>query len=672
MSIDDDYNTLTQQNSIEQDYQQLSNPNYPVEENIVTEEQFTQEGPKKEPPGFMKTLEMIGTGAATGALKYTGHLMSGLEKVAKPFSPTTFGALQKTLQAEEKKQQKKYHGAGIFQGVGSIPAEVASTAYPLGKGFGALSTAALAAAKKAPRGLKTAAQYGTSAVGGAGLLAGLESQHFDPDKIAPFDQAAEAMKDPASYLIPMAGTKFENWVRKAKGLQEAKEIIPKAALRDVPDIYRGSTSSQKYKQIMFDSIPNMTGFGKRTKLQETIQEPILEYVQKLSGEAATKGFTQPKQYKKYLEAKFQKSLESLKGGESEAWKKVPMKLPVADVNGVMNDVGEAAKLLSSSGVVGKDLISNRVKGILSKIKTDNKAYVGVSGNIENTPRYVGKLTIGDVKELVSEVGTIKASLNDLGAPGHKAGEQLAAIRESLMSKIQTALPKKYEGTYNEARSLSKNVFDTMDIAPTIKKALYDETSAKKVIKSLMSEAEAFSKAKTLNVFSDKDANIVGLAKIAEAIDKSPGEKFGTINLKSFLEKTRDGSTLPEMLNTETYQAIKGMNKYLENINEAGSHQLSKFTAATGALAAGGAGYASGGIGLPLVAGGVAAYNALALISNRSPLKSLFSTIGKSLDRGQGKIGLSPSAQKYMFDKLGNLLTRAGYMIQEDGTLDEDK
>lgn len=642
------------------------------EDQTVSESQFKPasefpEAAPKESPGFMKSLDIIATGAAKGSLEFSGRLMSYAESLATGKKAQFVPDVYKALEERQAEQQEKYHGAGLLGALGSASTEIASTAVPLGAGINLVSKGAKAIAygvpqgikalgklgqsslitKGVPKGFKKISEYGTAGAGGTALFGALEGARFDPenpDELYSGEQAVEAMHSPVAPLAAMGGHFLGKYGSRAMELQEAKKTIPNIRNVDLKDPGVGRTLNQ----IAFSSIPNLTGFGKLPNMQGEMKETLYNYINKLSGDISAK---YSKDYKKVAGQEFHKALQGLKKGEEEIWNKVPKNAIVPDTQGVKDEVISAIDELKSNTPLDPKLL----KVFEHKIRKSS-------------------FTVEDVKNLQSKMGDFIHRLGKHDDAALMRGteespgviDNLIKIKENLLGKIGEGLSEADKEALVAARKYSSELYNTLGESKKIKDALYSELDARNVIKSIMGEAEALDKAKSLGLMTDKGVKATWAASLAKALESSPGPTHGSVNLKSFLNKTAEHTNLPELMGTETYKSYQGIVKHLDAIEESGRHRLPMWAAGIG-LSAAGAGVATGTATVPIIAGAIG-YNALASIANRSPIKTLLGMIGDKTRK------LSPSTYEYLSTKLDSLLTRAGYFFTQDGILDkqEDK
>ncbi len=637
----------------------------------VPEKEFTTEKIELEKPGFLKSVDMINTGVARGASKYISRLMNNVENLGSVKRTPLEVKNQKDnygtqvydyWDKEYKINQGKYQNASLLQGGGELLGEMAVTA-PIGGPLMALSKGASALGKMAPYGLGKITEFGAVSAGTGALLSGLEGMKYDPknpDQSFSTEQAAEALKNPASYIAGAGGHLVNNWFGKARELKKAQETFGNIRNRDIPSTpvdelleqvnpdgssvastYKPSVG-QKIKSTIFDSIPNMTGYGKGVKLKENIGTDISNWIHKQSGDIAA---TYSKDYKEVAGKEFHGMLNRLKEGQHEAWEQGFKTAPVENTQEIKDMAIEAIDILSSSGIPTNQRSINLITKGLQK----------------------DKFTVGDVKNIASTIGDAAGDAYAMkGGTAVDMGTEIADIKKNLIGTIKSNLSGKNLEDFNAAREETKRFYDTIGISHKIKAALNEEVAARNLVKTVLSEAEVLDKTATMGLMTPKGERALKAAGIAKALENA-GHPSGAVNIGTFLNETSAATNKPELLG-DTYKALEGMNVYLQNIDSAGKHKLSGYLGAAGAIAgaAGIGAVATGAVdlksALPAVAG-LASYAVLAGISNRSPLKFLFGNLGKNL---------SPSAHKHLRNQIEDKLTRGGFFLNKEGVLDVEE
>ncbi len=647
----------------------------PSEQNIpenqtVSEKEFrpaTAEDKPKEVPSFLKSVEMIGNGSMEGSLKWTGRLLSFAE--GKTFGTNYVQNAVDHWTTKNAEDAAKFTGAGMLQGLGSLPTEIATTA-PIGPLLG--TTAKLASTVGNVAG-KTA-QYATSAGLGGATLAGMEGLRADANMAnVPFstEQAGAALKNPATYAAPMAGTLLTNWAQKASRLEEARKLIPGITNRNLDTVPSGIEGLTKpstggwIKSLMFDSISNQVGAGHSARLQESVGSDIAKYINTLSGNVVAKYKTD---YIDEAGKTFQRTLAGMKKTEGELWGKLNLDThKPTNLTPFQDDFTSAVSILNKYSDVPE--AGSTVKLINDKLNNKN-------------------LTLADVKDVKGLVASAEIAARGMssGNTGRIIGDELKTVKESLISKMQGELsssaknPMLAQKTLKDlaaANQFSANHFDLKSESNKIKEALFDDVAARSVTKSMISEAEAINKTKTMGAMSDDTIKAMTAAKLAGALEASGYPTNRTVDIGRFVELTGPNTVVGKLMGSspttmgETHKAYMGLTNLLKSVQDSGSHKMSKLLLASGAL--GGVG-AVGGIGatagiLPAVAvggGALLTYAALAGIANHSPLKKVFSYISKGAEK------LSPSVYKQLSDRAYDLLTKSGYFMTDEGVLDYRK
>lgn len=595
--------------------------------------QYNDTVPNKVSPGFLKSLEMIGSGAAQGMLTFTGSLLSLAEKGLRGGgTPTTVPDAVQYWKDKNESDEKKYTGAGILQGAGQLPAEVLTTA-PLGGPLGAVMKGAAKVGEVLPTGLKTLGKYGTSALGGAGVLAGMESQRYDPEnpgQIANFDAAEEALKNPASYVMPMVGTKLSTWMDASRKLGEAKEVFPNIMARNLKEQGAGTTAAN----AIF-GVPALFGFGKQVNQLKGINEDVTKFIQKISG---TKGALTADNLTEYSANIMQSTLKKMERAEDKIWDKGFKSEYILTPKEVKDDVINAIDLLKTNKIPG---------------------YEAVVNSLDNGIRPGKMMRVEDVKKLQTIMSGAAINAKGLeGGIGNDLANSLSNIKDSLLNHIQGSLSPAAMKDFSAARAFSANKFELFKNAPMLYKAINDTTNAHKLINTLTSEGGVLPPKKAaLGILSKGGQDMIGATKLQQALEAADPTHSGNLNLETFLAKTSDYTQNKFIQNKSSYEALQGLNKYLQNINEAsqtGWRQVATGGAVASTAAAGMLGAGATGLAVPL-----AAYSAATFVANHSPLKTLLHAVTKKLPNSTYDL-VTKNIEKH--------LTRAGFLVSQDGIL----
>lgn len=581
-------------------------------------------------PSFVKKAEMIGTGAAQGMLTFTASLLSLAEKGLRGGDkPTVVPDAYKYWEDKNKNSEESFGSA--YTGTGKLAAEALTTA-PLGGALGGVAKLAAGAAKIAPIGLKTLGKYGTSALGGAGVLTGMESQKFDPNnpgQLVNADAAGEALSNPMSYAIPALVTKVGTWMEASRKLGEAKDVFPNIMARNLKEPGATTTLSN-----MFFGIPAaLTGMGKQAKQVANIGDDISNFVTKLAG---TKEAQTADNLTEYSANIVQSTLKKMGRAEDKIWDQGFKTTPVANPQAVKDDVINAIDLLKTNKIPGYETTVNYLNNGIRK----------------------GDIKVDDVKKLQTLVSGAAINAKGLeGGVGNQLADELSGIKDNLLNHIQNSLSPEAMKDFSAARAFSAQKFNLMKSAPLLQKALYDDTSAHKLINTLISEGGVLPpKRAAVSILSPGGRDMVAATKIQQALESS--DTAGNINLDSFLTKTSPYTQSKVIMNKDAYDSLQGLNKYLKNIDDASKVGWWRQAAIGGSLAsamgAGAMGAGATGLAIPLVA-----YGAATAIANHSPLKSLLHAVTKNLPK---------STYDLVVKNIEKHLTRAGYLMSDDGVL----
>ncbi len=621
----------------------------------------------KEVPSFLKSVEMIGNGSMEGSLKWTGRLLSFAE--GKTFGTDYVQNAVDYWKDKNEEDAAKFNGAGLFQGTGSLPTEIVTTA-PLGPVLGVTGKIASAVGKAAPI-MKKTAEYATSAGLGGLALAGMEGLRADRNMAnVPFSikQASAALGNKATYAAPMAVTFLTRWGERANRLDEARKLISGITNRHLDTVPAGTEGLTKpstggwIKSLMFDSISNQVGAGYSSRLQESVGKDISNYINTLSGNVVAKYKTD---YIEEAGKTFQRTLAGMEKTKNELWDKVGLKsYTPANPTAFKDDFTTATGILREYSDI--PAAASTVKLIEKQLKNKN-------------------ITLEDVKNVKSLIGgaEIDAKNMSLGGTGREIAAELKAVKDSLLSKMQNELStsaknpmlaQKAQKDLAAANQFSANLYELKGESNKIKEALFDDVAARGVVKSMISEAEAINKAKTMGAMSDDTIKAMTAADLAKALEASGGPTNRTVDIGRFVELTGPNTVVGKLMGStptnisETHKAFMGLTNLLKSVQDSGSHKMSKLLLASGGLGALGAVAGIGATAGILPAAGVAGgalltYGALAGIANHSPLKSAFSYLAAGAEK------YSPSVYKQLSDRAYDLLTRSGYFINDTGALD---
>lgn len=623
-------------------------------------------------PDFWKKLDMVNTGVHRGVTNFTHALMSKGGKVRmydenlpimKGYQEMFGGANvdEKIKQADAEINKEQQHNietySGYYPQIGEVAGETLAT-MPFGGLFNKVAQGAQAMGKMAAPGFKTLAKYGTAGAGGTGILAGIESQRYDPEnpgQLFNAEAAQSAIKNPMAYIMLAAATKLQTWGQAAKDLGEAKKVVPNVMARNLKT---GPTKT--LEDELFGAWPAFTGQGKQINAEGDMGNAVAKWISSIANDPYA---VNRKDFLQIAGKKFKEGMDKLSKTEDLLWDKGFKTKPITDTKGVLNDTLEVFNLLKSSPIDRHKMTNNFIKQTLKEIK--------------------GEMTVGDAKRIRTLIGNAMTATNKHGAEGLMLKKQLQAYRDKISKYMENSLGPKDLSDFHDANTFSSMKFQMMDGSTKIRNAMKSELSARKLIKDLVGEEEVTDKAyyNMLPKGSQKAATAYKLRQIFESSDVGGDNNF---NLQAWLTKTKEHKEVSNLLNpqsldpnrslegfnkgllnvgkSDAYKSLEGLNKYLSAIQEGGKTGWFKQGMALGALS--GAGMLSGGMvgaAVPLVS-----YTAAHLIANHSPIKSILHALPKKL---------SESTYNYLIDKAGKHLTRAGFFISDDGTLkhkDEDK
>jgi hypothetical protein len=592
----------------------------------------------KQVPSFLDKLDMINSGVDRGVKYFTLSLLSKL-----PFGNKWQNAIKQVdKEATDVQNQNTKKFGGLYPGIGEVGGETLAT-LPFGSALGSVAKGADLVGNLLPTGLKTLGKYGTSAVGGAGVLAGMESQKYDPEnpgQMINTEAAGQALSSPLSYVLPALGTKLSTWLGSAEDLGAAKEIFPNIMARNLKE--PGATTT--LSNMMFGIPAALTGMGKQAKQLNSIGDDVSNFIQKLAG---TKSALTADNLTEYSANIMQSTLKKMSRAEDTIWDKGFKTALISDPQAVKDDVINAIDLLKTNKIPGYETTVNYLN---NGIRKDN-------------------INVDDVKRLQTLVSGAAINAKGLeGGVGNQLASDLSDVKDNLMNHIQNSLSPDQMKDFSAARAFSANKFQLFNQAPMLQKALYDETSAHKLVNSLISEGGVLPpKRAAISILSPGGKNMLAATKLQQALESS--DTAGHINLDSFLTKTSPYTQTKEILNKDAYGALQGLNTYLKNIDEASKVGWWRQAVIGGSIASamgvGAIGAGATGLAVPLIS-----YGAATLIANHSPLKTLLNGLVKASSKATG------IQQSSIYDAISKSvskqLTRAGLLMSQDGVLQETK
>lgn len=618
----------------------INNPNQlPVTDNKIDYSKMLQVTDNQ--PSLEDKFNAITMGTHRGVTQFTHGLMSLI-----PGLKSRVEAADKVVQNEYEQAKKKAPGYALG---GEIAGEVLAT-LPAGGALGLIGKGASA--------LGTIGKYGTNILGGAGVLAGTELMRYDPENPGQLNTSAakDALANPLTYAVPALATKLGSWATNAKKLGEAQEVIPSMMARDI----KPAGAVRTFYQEVFDSLPALTGMGKRVRQIENIGEDVSNYIKNLSGGLQSVKY---KDLKAEAGKQLQGSLNVLKLKGDLLWEKGFKTQPISVPADVYKNVSDAVGLIKGSKIKGESLIKTYLEnGLPPKVKSEVSNLVDMyEASIPAAVKTTGKkLTVDNVKELATYVQ--KAAINARrveGGAGMDLAGQLDEIHTNLFDSIQKSVSPEQMADFSAAREYSANLFSMYKQVPKLQKAATDEAAARNIILKVVGEQDPFNKKVVLNMLPEKGRKATEAAKVAKALEQSITDDG--VNLNTFLTKTNEYTQTPEILGNENYKAFDGFRNYLSAIKSGGKvgwwRQAAMLTAASSAV-----GLTAGATGAAVP---IATYAAMSFVANHSPLKKIFNAMTKDLPESTFN-ALMKASERH--------LTRAGYFMSKDGTLknkDED-
>lgn len=587
-------------------------------------------------PGFLKKLEMINTGVHRGVTHFTHAVLSKL-----PFGERYQKAIKDAdadIEAAQEYNKKTY--SGYYPQGGELGGEMLAT-LPVGGVLGKVAQGAEALGGLAPTGLKTLAKYGTSALGGAGVLAGMESQRYNPEAPGEMfnkDAAKDALESPLSYAIPMLGTKLSTWAGASRALGEAKEIVPDIMARQIkPDSASKSVADQ-----FFGLFPNLTHTGKQINQLKHIGDTISTYVNKIAGRPEAMN---SEDLINYAGKQIKGTLNVTKLQNDLLWDK-PFKQAIVNTPQDVKD--EVVRAL--------DII----KDVKSAVPRASLAETLLKKGIRKD-----KLSVENVKNIQTVLGNTIHEINSGGKGGglgKEISDELSEIRENLFTPIQNSLSGEDFKDFTTAKQHSAMFYELKNSSPLIKKAIRDEVESRNLIRAIIGTPKSADKNKAaFNIMGDSGQTATVAAKMAQIMEASNTE--GKFNLSEFLTQTGNPQVFPNVLKeTDAYKSLEGLNKYLSAINEGSKtgwwRQMAVGAGITAATGAGAVGAGALGAAVPLLS-----YATASFVANHSPLKTLLHAATKNLPS---------STYEQVTKAIEKQLTKAGFIVSNGALQHKDE
>ncbi len=583
-------------------------------------------------PSFLKSVEMIGSGAMKGSLTFTANLLDYTDRRLqgiKGKAPSTISdAVDYWTNVVDK--NKKEYPSSMASDVGQVGAEMISPIWgPVGKGLELAGQAGKFAGEMLPYGAKTIGKYLSSGVLGSESLALAGGQTYDPNnpgqEIMNQKGVENSLNNPLTTALPMGASFLSKWVGNANELTQANKNIP-TFNRNLKDL---KSPVKTLSDMFFGVLPALTSVGKQIAQTRDMGEILSKFVGTLSGKALS---SNPEDLLGYTAKQVHGTLKSMDLKGDLIWEQVPKSNLMVDGSAVKQQAEEAISLINNSGIPGESLSKTNLTNISNK----------------------GNLKVEDAIKLQSQIG--KASVNAFnmeGGVGIELGQQLLEVKKSILDHIQNSIPEEGKVALSAARQYTSDFHTLLSQSPLISQAVENETNAWGLVKALMGDIHSFNKVKgAFNEMSSVGQQSLVAAKIAEEVSKAT--KATRFNLDSFLANTEK---FPNAIkNTDTYAALKGLQPYLSAMDQASKvgwwRQVAIGTAVVGATGVGAALAGAGGAALPLLS-----YGALTYIANRSPLKSLLGALTKDLPE---------STFNHIVGTVTKQLTKAGFLLDKDG------
>lgn len=583
-------------------------------------------------PSFLKSVEMIKTGAMKGSLTFTANLLDYTDRKLqgiKGNAPSTISEAVDYWTKEVDKNKKEYPKSGASD-IGQVGAEMLSPIWgPVGKGLELAGKAGKFAEEMLPYGAKTLGKYTSSGVLGSESLAAAGGQTYDPSnpgqEIMNQKGVEDSLNNPLNAALPMGASFLSKYAENSNKLAKANESIP-TFNRNLKD---NKSPVKTLSDMFFGVLPAITSAGKQIAQTRDMGETLSKFVGTLSGKALS---SNPEELTSYAAKQVHGTLKAMDLKGDLLWEQVPKSNLIADTSAVKQQAMEASALIDKTGIGGESLLKTNLENLSNK-KT---------------------LSVEDAIKIQSQIG--KASVNAFnmeGGAGIELGQQLLTTKNAILDHINTSMPDEGKQALAAARQYTAEFHGLLSQSPLIKSAVENETNAWGLVKALSGDIYSFNKVKgAFDAMTPVSQQSLVVAKIAQEVNKS--DKATRFNLDSFLQNTK---MFPNAIkNTETFKALEGLRPYLSAMDQASKvgwwRQAAVGTAIAGATGAGAA--LAGPIG---ASAALVSYGALTYIANRSIMKRFLGALTKDLPE---------STFNHIVGTVTKQLTKAGYVLGEDG------
>jgi hypothetical protein len=593
-----------------------------------SEPKSTPEIKEKPSLDWRQKLEVGTLAVHKGVLNFTSKILSMIP------SDTLRSKVQQHYKSVENDLEnvKQKYDTYIPQ-VGEFTGEMLATA-PVGAALGGVMRAASALGKMAPLGLQTLVKYGAGVGGSAAVMGGQEAMRYNPEKpdeMINTQAAGQALSNPLTYGLGALGTKLGTYAQNAQKYGDAQKILPGVFPRDT----RPAGLTNKILSTAFDSIPTITGFGKRVEQLDNLGDDLRQFVTKVSGSPEA---LHAKDLEKMSASALQKGLKGMVTGERELWSKPFKTIPISDADAVRKSASMFSRGMESNLNELPISLNNDFAKINSALKDKN-------------------LTVDSLKNAYSAYGSMLPKIwkAKLGNMGREAAEKIKSAQDDIMSKIESTLHNSgNQGAFDDfiaAREYSQRWHQYQRELPKIQKALTDETAARQLVKGLISDSTTVNQNKLMSTMDKAGQAQVQALKISKALEAAE-DGTGKINIPAFLKATGESSSTPELFG-KNYETIKGLNKLLGNINSA--TQAPTLSRSVGALGAVGMGAAAAS-GVPGGAAAVVALPVLTWAVNHPVAKNLLARLSNNVSKSQ---------YEYITNRVQSLLIKGGFNLTND-------
>ena len=649
------------------------------------------DGKWEKKPNFMKTVDMLGTGALEGIAGYAAFmnkLTPDLVKLpsGKGIVETGLAAGQKALSDRSKQQQEMYPDSWS-PAVGKFAGEMAATAPVAGPAFKGLMKGAEKIGEMLPTGLKTLGKYGSAYFGGqqlGGLISGAKQDPNKPDQMFNTEAYNEVSDSVPAGLLSIIGAKAGAWSNKARELNKIETALGKPAIpRDFTGFAGDELQNLKYSptrkmaHLVLDAPAALTGTGPRVQQLTEMLPGLWSHAMKISGQM---GMKSSDDLITSVAGRLSNTMKKMKNHSNNMWEKGGFKeATIKNTDQVKEIADRAVAALSKSEIPGSEKAAIAISERMAKLgsPSDKTLRGNTLNSYYGTPASLPKrnITVDEVKSIQTLISkAVKKGYDEGGLLGDTA-KKLSSIKEELYTPISESLTGEQLKKFTAAKTFYSKYLQTQENMPLLTKAITDEKSARDLVEKVLRESHTTYDDKVMGLLPKKGRDEMFSAKVVKALEGA--DNAGHIQLGKFIDDMAFYTKTPKIGNPqttfqgvtqtpksvpETLKTMEGMRMYLQSVKEAeGVGWWRQGTIAAGVGTAMGGGFLAGG---PAgMAAAAVSYPAMIWAANHPYLKRAFGALTKDL---------SDSAYKHLTSKIQSLISRSGFLIDDDGALKHKK